>query len=196
MTVMEQRKKLADILKDMTGFESTWESTTPAPDSSNPISVGEYICRLTDGQPGEARTGTPFFKVTLKVIEGAFSGRLVWHNFYLTPKALPYIMRELGKIGLTTLGQLDAPFPAGLVVRAKIFIRKRDNGDEFNEVRSWELVRVEPEGLGSATSPVPAPVPPTPAPWAVDLATLDIDAAKQDTNTSFDPGATARGGAQ
>lgn len=85
-------------------------------------------------------------------------------------------MRALGKIGITDLGQLDAGLQPGLVVRAKVVVRKRDNGDERNEVRSWELVAVNED----ATPTAPDATTPfgQPAPWAVDLDTLDADTTK------------------
>src|SRR5688572_3421991 len=110
---MTPKKKLSEIVKDMTGLKKQWANTKPAPDTDKPIPPGEYVCDLTDGSAFEAKTGTPGFKVTLKVKEGEFAERLVWHDYYLSEKALPFTMRAFGKIGITDLEQLDDGFPAG-----------------------------------------------------------------------------------
>jgi hypothetical protein len=181
---MTPKKKLSEIVKDMAGLKRQWANTTPAPDADKPIPPGTYVCELVGGEPFEARTGTPGFKVTLKVKDGLFAGRLVWHDFYLSEKALPYTMRALGKVGVTDLDQLDEGLPAGLVVKARVVVNKRDSGDERNEVRTWELVEVNP-AAPSPTAP-PPPAAATGSPWAVDLATLDETHPKRDEDRSFD----------
>jgi len=169
---MQPRKKLSEIVKDMAALKQQWANTKPALDTGKPIPPGEYVCDLVNGEAFEARTGTTGFKVTLKVKNGEFVGRLVWHDYYLTPAALPYTLLAFEKIGITDLEQLDDGLPPGLVVKAKIVLNKRDNGGERNEVRSWELIEVN-------TLPVsPAPTAPpvlSGSPWAVDLDTLDAD---------------------
>lgn len=165
---MTPKKKLSDIVKDMTGLKQQWANTKPAPDTDKPIPPGEYVCDLTDGTAFEAKTGTPGYKVTLKVKEGAFAGRLVWHDFYLSEKALPYTMRLLAKIAITDPEQLDATLPPGLVVKAKVVVNKREDGSERNEVRSWELIGVNTDAPPASASPDA-----TPAPWSVDLDSLD-----------------------
>ena len=180
----EQKKKLSDIVKDMTGLKQQWANTKPAPDTDKPIPPGEYLCELIGGEPFEARTGNPGFKVTLRVKDGPFASRLAWHDFYFTEKALPYTLRALEKIGVRDLTQLDEPFPVGLVVKAKIVVNKRDDGSERNELRTWELVRIDPPpaAVAPAMNPSPegTPSPGISAPWAVDLDTLDTDKPKGD----------------
>ena len=174
---MTPKKKLSDIVKDMAGLKQQWANTKPAPDTDKPIPPGEYVCDLTEGSAFEAKTGTPGYKVTLKVKEGEFVGRLVWHDFYLSEKALPYTLRALAKIGITDPEQLDTGLPAGLVVKAKIVVNKRDDGSERNEVRSWELVAVNADANPAPTQP---DAPPAPAPWSVNLDNLDNDMPKGD----------------
>lgn len=125
---MTPKKKLSEIVKDMAALKQQWGSTKPAPDTDKPIPAGLYVCELLDGSAFETRTGTPGYKVTLKVREGEFAGRLVWHDFYLSEKALPYTLRALARIGITAPEQLDRPLPPGLVVKAKVVVSKRDDG--------------------------------------------------------------------
>lgn len=161
---MTERKKLSDVLKDLGGFRQSWQETKPAADLDTPIPAGTYTCSLTAGEVFQARTGTPGYKVTLRVAEGPHAGRLVFHDFYLTPAALPYTLRDLARIGITDPAQLDAQLPAGLVVKARIVVRKQNDGSERNELRSWELVAVN--------APAEAGTPTPTMPWAVDLTEL------------------------
>lgn len=165
---MTPKKKLSEIVKNMSALKQQWSQTAPAPDTDTPVPAGVYVCDLLDGAAFESRGGTPGYKVTLKVREGEFTGRLVWHDFYLSEKALPYTLRALTKIGITRPEQLDEPLPAGLVVRAKVVINKRDDGAERNEVRSWELVAVV------APEPGLTPPPEAPNPWDVSLDGPDV----------------------
>jgi hypothetical protein len=198
----EPKKKLSDIVRDMAGLKAAWASTAPAPDTDKPLPPGDYVCELVNGEPFAARTGTPGFKVTLRVVEGPYKGRLAWHDFYLSPAALPYTLRALGRIGVSDLEQLDAGLPPGLVVKAKLTINKRDDGTERNELRTWELVQAGPPAEAPAATPAPSEGAPSPsatspaAPWAVDLNTLEEGEPKGDAGPNFDFGAEAQGGGQ
>jgi hypothetical protein len=198
----EPKKKLSDIVKDMAGLKAAWAFTAPAPDTDKPLPAGEYLCELVNGEAFAARKGTPGFKVTLRVLAGHFKDRLVWHDFYLSPAALPYTLRSLGRIGVTDLEQLDAGLPTGLVVKAKLTINRRDDGTERNELRTWELVQAGPPADAPAATPATSeatspPAPATPAaPWAVDLNTLDEEGVKGSEGANFDFGAESQGGGQ
>ena len=170
----QPRKKLADILKDADAFRSDWAGTAPAADTSRPLPAGEYVCDLTDGRLGASRNDTPYYKVELRVREVAHAARRVWHDYYLTPKALPYSMAALGKIGITHPDQLDGPPSAGLVVRARVVVKRLDSGAEFNELKSWELVEIGPT--------------PPPAPWAVAPDAPDAEDAKGDAGIAAGEG--------
>lgn len=192
---MQPRKKLSEIVKDMDKLKQQWAATTPAPDTNTPIPAGEYVCGIVSGEAFQARTGTPGFKVTLRVMQGTLAGRLVWHDYYLTENSLPYTMRALEKIGITDLEQLDGGLPSGLVVKAKIVVNKRDGGGERNEVRAWELMEVNsPEEPTAPAAPPQSAQPANGNPWAVDLDTLNAETqTKGDDATSFDFGANAGG---
>ncbi len=174
---MQPKKKLSEIVKNMAALKKQWAATTPAPDTDKPIPMGVYILDVVDGTAFEAGTGTPGFKFTLKVKEGEFVGRLVWHDVYLTEKSLPFTMRSLAKIGITDLEELDDGLPPGLVVKAKIIFKTRDDGSEYNEVRSWELIAVNTD---ANPAPAETDVPTPAAPWSVDLDALDGDTPKGD----------------
>lgn len=171
---MTPKKKLSEIVKDMAGLKRQWAATQPAPDTDKPIPPGDYVCELIDGTAGESSKLKPYYKVTLRVKEGPFAGRLVWHDYYLSEAALPYTLRAFSRIGVTDLEALDGGLPPGLVVKAKVVVKKRDDATERNEVRSWDLVAVNAaDSPGTADAPTP---PADPAPWSVDLDALDGDA--------------------
>jgi hypothetical protein len=203
---MEPRKKLGDIVKDMTGLRSKWTKTAPAADLT-PIPKGEYVCTLDDIRPDESKKGTPRLKITISVAQGEYAGRKVFHDAYLSDAALPYTLRLLGKIGLDDLDAIDRGIPPGIMVRAWITLKTRDDGEQINEIKNWELAAVNAPSVDSAgpqLAPGPAPTPTdasepqqsTDAPWAVDLNSLDEDPPKRDDGPTFDYGANEEGGAQ
>jgi hypothetical protein len=152
---MTERKKLSDILhaSDRDALSKRWRETEAAKDLE-PLPPGEYLFRILTGELCESKQGTPGYKLTLEVVEGEHAGRHVWHDVWLTPAALPMAKRDLGKIGVTDLEQLERPLPAGILVKAKIALRKNDDGTAYNRV-----VRMEPAGIepGDAFEPVPEP---------------------------------------
>jgi hypothetical protein len=57
---------------------------------------------------------------------------------------MPMTKRDLKKVGLTSLDQLERPIPQGIVCKVKLTLRKDDNGAEFNRVKSFEFLRTDP----------------------------------------------------
>ncbi len=54
--------------------------------------------------------------------------------------------RDLGKLGVTSIDQLEQPLPQGIRVKAKLALRRDDDGTEYNRVRSFEVLGIdEPE---------------------------------------------------
>jgi len=80
--------KLSDILASGgfggDDFSKTWQDTEAAGEF-RPLPPGEYVCHADRGELKTARTGTPSYCLTFKVIEGELSGRLVWLDLFLTP---------------------------------------------------------------------------------------------------------------
>lgn len=46
--------------------------------------------------------------------------------------------------GNTSLDQLERPLPAGIIVKAKVALRRNDDGNEFNRITRFEVIAVEP----------------------------------------------------
>jgi hypothetical protein len=135
-----------------------------------PLPSGEYRCRVVDGTLFNARqNGTLGYKLTLEVLEGEHTGRRVWWDTWLSSEASVAIsLRELAKIGVTELEQLDSPPPDGIIVIAKVALRRNDDKTEYNQVVRFGLVAVEP--------PAPEPFAPTDDnPEDADASTADGD---------------------
>jgi hypothetical protein len=142
---MNERKRLSDILQqnsDRERLSSLWKTTTAAAEFA-PLPSGDYTFRILTGELFTAKRGTPGYKLTLEVVEGEFEGRRAWCDFWLTPAALPMSKRDLAKIGVTDLEQLDRPLPSGILIRGKLALRRDDDGNESNQLRRFDYVGIE-----------------------------------------------------
>lgn len=137
--------KLTDILSANNGgnIKELWNSTAGA-DDFGPLPGGTYNCRLTSGELRQARTGTPEYVLTFRVLDGDHKGRRVWHSLYLTPAALPMAKRDLKRLGVTALEQLEKPIPKGIRCKVQVILRKDDDGTERNRVRTFEVLGIDP----------------------------------------------------
>jgi hypothetical protein len=147
--------KLSDILAASNGgnINDLWNSTAAADDFA-PLPPGLYVCRLASGELRQTKTGTPEFCLAFKVLEGEHKGRQVWHSLYLTPAALPMAKRDLGKLGVTALKQLEGPLPKGIRCRVQVALRRDDNNVEHNRVRAFEVIGIDPPDV-DAFAPLP-----------------------------------------
>jgi len=179
---MAERKRLSDILlnSEKERLGRAWSTTKPAADLA-PVPAGEYRCRVADGTLFNARSGTAGFKISLDVLDGEHAGRRLYLDVWLSEAALPMARRDLGKLGIESFDQLERPLPPGIVVAAKVTLRRGDNGEEFNRVTRFEVIAVEP--------PKPDPFAPRtvgPAPddaGAADASTLDAEGFDWATGT-------------
>ena len=61
-------------------------------------------------------------------------------------ESLPMSKRDLAKLCVTSLDQLDQPLPPGIRCKVKLTLRKDDDGSEFNRVRRFDVIGIdEPE---------------------------------------------------
>ena len=141
---MNQRKKLTDILSAGIGnLQTLWNSTSAAKEFE-PLPAGEYVARILSGELDASRThSTPGYKLTFQVCEGELSGRKFWLDLWLTPAALPMTKRDLAKLGVSSLDQLEQPLPPGVICKVKLALRVEDDGTSRNRVRAFEVVRIE-----------------------------------------------------
>lgn len=180
--------KLSDILAASNGgnINDLWNSTAAA-DDFGPLPPGVYVCRLASGELRQAKTGTPEYVLTFRVLEGEFAKRQVWHSLYLTPAALPMAKRDLAKIGVTALEQLEGPLPKGIRCRVQVTLRKDDNNVEQNRVRSFEAISIDPPDV-DAFAPLPTnstgPTSPSGASSATGLPPTQASKAEESGSSS------------
>ncbi len=151
--------KLTDILTgaDRDTIKSAWQNTDAAEDFV-PLPAGEYVAHIVNGELFNAKTGTSGYKLTFKVIEGEHADRRFWHEVWLTPAAIPMAKRDLGKLGITDIDQLEEPLPQGIRVQAKVALRRDDDGNEYNRVRGFKVLGIdEPQQDAFAPDDNPEP---------------------------------------
>ena len=140
--------KLSDILNNGDGerIRRKWNETEAA-DEFGPLPPGEYTAHIIDGDLEQSRSkGTPGYKLTFKIIDGDYAGRQFWHDVWLTEAALPQAKRDLGKLSVTDIAQLENPLPRFIRVKAKVVLRRDDDGSEYNRVRRFDVLGIdEPE---------------------------------------------------
>lgn len=142
---MHNCTRLTDILKgDVQSLRDQWDRTQAASDFVA-LPAGTYVARVVGGELNTARKGTPGYKLTFRVLEGEHTGRRFWHDVWLTPAALPMAKRDLGKLGITDLSQMEQPLPPGIRCKVKLGLRRDDDdGTEHNRVRTFEVLGVDP----------------------------------------------------
>ena len=142
------RRRLSDILAGRTDeIREQWETTEAAAEFA-PLPSGTYEAHVQAVELFNARTGTAGVKVTFRVAEGEHAGRCVFHDCWLTAPALPATKRDLGKLGITQLEQLEnGAVPTGRIrCRVRVALRRDDDGEQFNRVRRFDVLGVdEPE---------------------------------------------------
>lgn len=138
------KNKLSGALGgDNDNINLMWDATQAA-EEFQPLPKGDYICHVAKGEMIESKKkGTPGYQLTFKVIEGEFVGRRVRQSYWLTPDAIPYTKRELAKLGINSPKQFDQPLPPGIRCRVKVVLKTNDEGDEHNEVRTFEYLQVD-----------------------------------------------------
>jgi hypothetical protein len=155
------RKRLSDILNgtQKNDLSRAWETTEAAEDFA-PLPPGTYIARVVTGELATANSGTPGYKLNFRVVEGEYVDRQFWHDLWLTPAALPMAKRDLSKLGITALEQLEGPLPPGIRVKVRLALRREDDGLEYNRVKTFEVIGVDPivdDTFGPVLSDAPTP---------------------------------------
>ncbi len=124
-------------------MRDAWAATEAARDFE-PLPAGDYITHVVEGRLFNSNGGTPGYKVTFAIIEGPHTGRKLWLDLWLTPRALPMAKRDLAKLGITSLEQLERPLPPGRIrCRCRVALRRGDDGQEYNVVRHFGVIGVD-----------------------------------------------------
>lgn len=168
---MNHNTRLSDILANgnRAALSAAWASTEAADDFA-PLPAGEYVAHVIAGELFTSRQNTtPGYKLAFKVSEGEHAGRQFWHDVWLTPAALPMAKRDLGKLGIVHLEQLEQPLPQGIKCKVKLALRRDDGGAEYNRVRSFDVIGIDtPEADPFAPADGPETPQDSPGPAAPD----------------------------
>ena len=169
---MNLRKLLTENGKK--SIESVWDSTTAASDLK-PIPRGVYEARLLKADVGESSTGTARVALKFEILGGEFEDRLAWSNLWLTEAGMQYTKRDLRKLAVHSLDELEKPLPKHHICSISVVLRKSDNGNEYNAIKSFEVIRFEPEEDDPfAPQTQPAGPPSTPAPQVANPPTANL----------------------
>lgn len=143
-TMPPRRRLLSDIVNGgADSLRNQWDQTKAAADFA-PLPAGTYTARILSGELFTSRTNaTPGYKLCFRVLDGEHAGRQLWHDLWLTPAALPMTKRDLAKLGVTSVEQLEAPIPPGIRCRVKLALRRDDDGTEYNRVRSFDVLGID-----------------------------------------------------
>jgi hypothetical protein len=145
------RRRLVDILdgESREDLARRFSETEAAPEYA-PIPKAAYIADVTSGELMKSGSGTPGFTLGFTIREGEHKDRHVWHTLWLTPAAMPMTKRDLAKLGVVSLDQLERPVPPGIVCRLFVVIRNDDDGKSYNRVTSYEVVDIRPDATADA----------------------------------------------
>ena len=137
----DKRPRLRDIVRgNATDFNRTWNETE-ASAGFDPLPPGVYRCLIADGALFTSKANeTPGYKITFEVIDPPHAGRKVWHDVWLSSKALSIAKGELAKVGITSPDQLERPLPPGLIADVTVVQRTDDNGVVFNRVKTFKVI--------------------------------------------------------
>ncbi len=135
--------RLSDILRGGDDLQKMFNETQAAGELT-PLPTGEFFAHIINGELETSRSkGTPGYKLTFRVVEGEYAGRLFWHDCWLTPAALPQTKRDLAKLGVTSLEQLESPLPRFIRCKCKLALRRDDDGSERNRLKSFEVIGID-----------------------------------------------------
>ena len=129
----------------------------------DPIPAGKYLCIITDSEMKPTKAGTgQYLELTLQVVEGDFTGRLLWARLNLdnpNRTAVEIARKELSAIchAVGVMTPKDSVELHGLPMVVTVGCKKREDNDEIvNEVKSYaprETAQGQPQQAQSNTPP-------------------------------------------
>lgn len=141
---MTPKKRLTDILHggERERIAAAFNETDAATDFE-PLPPNTYDAHLIGLDLFNSRGGTPGVKMTFRVVEGDYTGRQFWNDLWLTEAALPMTKRDLAKLGITTMDQIESELPQWIRCRCKVALRRDDDGNEYNRVRKFDVIGID-----------------------------------------------------
>jgi hypothetical protein len=144
--IMSSRKSLTDILEGVSRDELArqFEAVEAAPDYT-PLPRGSYKAEVSSGELTTSASGTPGYTLGFTVCEGELKGRRLWHTLWLTQAAMPMTKRDLAKLGVVRLEQLEKPMPLGIICQLSVVVRTDDDGETRNRVSRMDVIEIRPD---------------------------------------------------
>lgn len=154
------------------------EEAGGAGNSFEPLTDGDYDFVIVECNAQQAKTsGKTMYVAKCQVENGPNKGRLVWHNFVISPEnpnALAWFFRNMNVLGLDRAYFNTDPADhqvaqrlTGARFRGQVVTRTWNN-QEKNEIKQFYTPREAGPGAqvgGGAPAPAPAPAaPPAPSP--------------------------------
>jgi hypothetical protein len=111
--------------------------------ANGPVPAATYNVVAVEGKFARShRKQTPSYKLKLEIADGEHKGRVLWHDYYLTPAA-----RAASKWALAAFGVTDPSKPLAdrFACIARVRVRQDDDGIERNEITLLKVLRkIEP----------------------------------------------------
>lgn len=136
------RRSLSDVLSSSgADLRQAFADAVPA----GLLPAGEYVCVVTDTRLMTSRSNqTPGYELTLEVVEGPYAGQRLWHTIWLTIASMPMAKRELVKLRIQSLDELERPLPRyRLLVKVVQRVSEEDEDQVFNRVKSFKVLGVD-----------------------------------------------------
>jgi len=136
----------ADYSTTLRQLAAIWRDTPAAPELG-PIPAGRYEAEIIAGALTQhPRTGTLAYKLTFRISHGPHTGRKVFHDIYLTPNSAAFAKRELGKLGVVALRDLERPLPSlPIACVVQVVTHTSDAGAQFNRVQRFRVITTPSE---------------------------------------------------
>jgi len=120
--------------------QNIWDN---ANEWGDPLPAGVYQCYALRTENCTSQQNTPGVRLVLEVADGDHAGETVSDVMWLTTKAAGRAKKLLRPVGVVSPDQFGKPFPKRVTVDVKLVLRKNDDGDEHNEIRSITYVSVD-----------------------------------------------------
>jgi len=136
-------RKLTDILQgnDLDELARRFDQTEPAAEFE-PLPAGRYEVDFVHGEACRSSRGTMGYTCEFEISAGDCRGRRLWHTLWLSDDAMSYSRRDLKKLGISSIEQLDQPVPPGIFCFVQVAVRTGDDGVQRNTV-----TRIYPGGV-------------------------------------------------
>jgi len=128
------------------------------------IPAGEYTANTLKVERFKSKNNTAGYKITYKIVEGEHKDRRLWSDHWRTPTAAPYTKRDMAKLGIFSDNDIEKA--EQYRVSLNVVVRMRDDGIEYNEVKSFRVlgrVEIPAEVMAFQVEPIePKPIEPKP----------------------------------